>query len=385
MTKSILFSLSYPNDPAAQKIFEHRVVRFFDYSTSNMFSLIIGASVIALVLMKHGTAKQSIFLYYVFTAALAIASYFTCQYAQKKQLNKSHLSIFIKIRVALGCTIGFMYASAVLILPEGNINEGILFLLCIYIVSIAIAIFQYSVIPTYYILYTLSIYIPLICFIFITANQLGPMVLLLIVSSCLMLISKGLKVSKTEINLIEVNLNLQIEAEEHRITRKKLQEMAFYDNLTKVANRHSFEDKAKDVIQTATENNQQLAILFIDLNNFKTINDTFGHEVGDKVLKLVANKIKRNIRSSDTVARFGGDEFVIILEDYKLKQVNKKHIEAIRSTLNESILIDEHVIELRASIGISVFPRDGDNLKQLLLSADSKMYKQKQKRNAALN
>lgn len=377
MTQSSLFSLSYPSDPKNQKVFEHRVVRFFEYSTSNMFGLILGAGFIALVLFIHGAETQSIFQLFSFTTTLAIISFFISQYALRNKLANNQLEKCIKLRVFFGCAIGVMYAFAVLLLPIENIDEGIIFLFCIYIVSIAIAIFQYSVIPTYYILFNTSIFLPLTFFILNTPNDVSMLVIVLLISCMTMFISKGLKVSKTEINLIQVNINLQAEVAEHRITRQKLQEMALYDNLTKVANRYSFEDSARGSILNARDNSQQLALLFIDLNNFKNINDTFGHEVGDKVLVVAANKIKKSIRSSDIVARLGGDEFVVVLADYTLREVKKKLIDSIQSALNENIIIDKHVIELRASIGISIYPQDGDTLKQLLLCADNKMYKQK--------
>ncbi len=295
----------------------------------------------------------------------------------KNKPAKHKLANFLKLRVALGCAIGLMYALAVALLPEKNIEQPILFLLSIYLVSIAIAIFQYSVIPSYYILFNISIFLPLTIFLLSKPNEISAITILLLLSGIILFTNKGLKVSLSEINSIKVNLKLQTEIAEHVITRQKLSEMALYDNLTKVANQNMFEDSAKSSIRKACDNGYQMALLVIDLNGFKQINDKFGHDIGDKVLIEVADSIRKNIRSSDLVARLGGDEFVVILEHYNLGEIKVNLIESIQRSLNKDIDIEGNIVELRASIGTSIYPHDGDNLKTLLQNADVRMYDQK--------
>lgn len=377
MTFQQLFSLSYPTDEKNQEIFQERVSRFFGYSIANMMGLIYGAGLIALVLYIHGAEGNLITFHFLVISAIAIVLMVISIYVVKTTPVKHKLALFLQLRVLLGCSIGFMYALAALLLPEENAEQGILFLLAIYLVSIAIAIFQYSVIPTYYIAFNISIFLPFAIFLIIKPNDVSMMTIILLLSAAVLFISKGVKVSKNEINSIMLNLKLKAEIAEHVVTRQKLREMAMYDNLTKVANRYLFEDSATTSILNARDKGQKIAVLFIDLNNFKRINDHFGHDVGDKVLVEAAERIGRNIRSSDLVARLGGDEFVVVLENYNLDKIKSNLIESITSSLNENIEIDGNLIELRASIGTSIFPFDGDNLESLLNSADSKMYKQK--------
>lgn len=377
MNSSNIFSLLYPRDTGSQHIFHQRVWRFFSYSVSNMLSLILGASLIALVLYIHEAQIKHIALLFFTTSAVAVMVIFISQYVLKAKLEKNLLAVFLQIRVVLGCCIGVLYGLAVFLLPDKNIDVGILFLLSIYLVSIAIAIFQYSIIPTYYISFNLSIFIPLAVGLLNTPNNISSMTLVLLAIGVILFAKKGLKVSQSEIDSIKVNLQLKAEVAEHIITREKLREMALYDNLTKVANRYLFEESATALLSKAHRNKQNVALLYIDLNQFKYINDNFGHDIGDKVLVEATNRIRKNIRSSDLVARIGGDEFVIVLENYHLDKVKVNLIESIQATLNEDIEIDNKVIELRASIGASIYPHDADNLSELLRLADAKMYQQK--------
>ncbi len=377
MNSSNIFSLLYPRDTGSQHIFHQRVWRFFSYSVSNMLSLILGASLIALVLYIHEAQIKHIALLFFTTSAVAVMVIFISQYVLRAKLEKNLLAVFLQIRVVLGCCIGVLYGVAVFLLPDKNIDVGILFLLSIYLVSIAIAIFQYSIIPTYYISFNLSIFIPLAVGLLNTPNNISSMTLVLLAIGVILFAKKGLKVSQSEIDSIKVNLQLKAEVAEHIITREKLREMALYDNLTKVANRYLFEESATALLSKAHRNKQNVALLYIDLNQFKYINDNFGHDIGDKVLVEATNRIRKNIRSSDLVARIGGDEFVIVLENYHLDKVKVNLIESIQATLNEDIEIDNKVIELRASIGASIYPHDADNLSELLRLADAKMYQQK--------
>lgn len=377
MTFPYLFSLSYPVDAENQEIFRQRTFRFFRYSISNMMGLIYGAGLISLVLFTHGAEQKYIALFFFMTSAIAIVLIIVSRHVLINNPTKHKLAIFLRLRIALGCLIGLMYALAVFLLPAENIEQGILFLLAIYLVSIAIAIFQYSIIPTYYILFNFSIFLPLTVFLLYNPNEISTITVILLFSGTILFTSKGLKVSISEINSIKVNINLQAEIAEHIITRQKLREMALYDNLTKVANRNLFEDSATASILNARKNGQKIALLFIDLNNFKQINDQFGHDIGDKILIETAESIRRNIRTSDLVARIGGDEFVVILENYNLSKIKANLIESIQCSLNKNIEIDGDIVELRASIGTSIYPDDGDNLLTLLKNADMRMYNQK--------
>jgi len=150
--------------------------------------------------------------------------------------------------------------------------------------------------------------------------------------------------------------------------------LAHYDMLTGLANRVLLTDRLQQAIKKAIRYKTKLALFFIDINKFKTINDSLGHHVGDKVLKEIAKRLKGTIREEDTIARFGGDEFIILLENTKNVSVLK---EKIQSTFKEAIYIDEHALNITCSIGVSIYPDDADTIDKLLKDADRKMYSNK--------
>jgi diguanylate cyclase (GGDEF)-like protein len=160
-------------------------------------------------------------------------------------------------------------------------------------------------------------------------------------------------------------LNKRKDAMEHRAT---------HDALTGAPNRAMFEDLMQFALASARRNSTQLAILFIDLDHFKQVNDSYGHAAGDAALIEVVVRINQTVRENDIVARLSGDEFVVLLQqvenDDQVKTVAQKLIDA----LNEPIEHEAHVLGIGASIGISLFPRDGDVTETLLHNADVAMY-----------
>ena len=167
------------------------------------------------------------------------------------------------------------------------------------------------------------------------------------------------------------NITAQHRAEE------MLRRQAQHDPLTDLPNRILFNARLEQAIGRADRISGQLAVLFIDLDGFKQVNDAFGHEAGDQVLKDVANKLIENVRRSDTLARIGGDEFVLLIEDFQsLEQVRSladKVVESI-SSLHTPVL---QKVRISASIGISLYPDHGIDSRTLLVRADEAMYEAK--------
>ncbi len=161
-------------------------------------------------------------------------------------------------------------------------------------------------------------------------------------------------------------------------TQERLQYMAQHDALTELPNRLLLLDRLKQSLARARWHQRLVAILFIDLDRFKTINDTLGHEAGDRLLQLLAERFNRAVREGDTVARFGGDEFVILLDDVATEQdvgmVAQKVLDALAAPFN----IENQGLYITASIGVSLFPGDGEDSGALLKNADVAMYRAKE-------
>ncbi len=151
----------------------------------------------------------------------------------------------------------------------------------------------------------------------------------------------------------------------------------YYDTLTGLPNLSIFEINVEKAIASARRRNRNLAILFIDIDRFKFINDTYGHIVGDKLIQKVANILQNCIRVDDFITRKGGDEFIILLNDLAKKEDIHYVIEKIFSYFEDPLEIDSQKIPITLSIGVSIFPDDGESVKDLILKADHVMYNSK--------
>jgi diguanylate cyclase (GGDEF)-like protein/PAS domain S-box-containing protein len=162
-----------------------------------------------------------------------------------------------------------------------------------------------------------------------------------------------------------------------------LQFVAKHDALTKLSNRIMFQDRLELAVARAKRNGSRLAVMFIDMDRFKVINDTLGHEAGDTLLREVAKRLTGTLRTSDTVARLGGDEFVVLLEEVSKPVYVGGVAQKLIDSLGASFLISGQEYHITASIGISTYPDDSDDIQTLLKNADIAMYRAKEQgRNA---
>ena len=166
---------------------------------------------------------------------------------------------------------------------------------------------------------------------------------------------------------------------------KQASDMAQYDALTGLLNRTAFEQKLSLALEEAREKTTLLAVLFVDLDRFKAVNDTFGHEMGDELLKSIARTLRANVRQQDLVARLGGDEFTIALTNLRERESAAAIAKKLVEMLNSPFEIDGKVLSISASVGIAIYPRDGEDVETLTQSADNAMYQVKEAGKNAFN
>lgn len=167
---------------------------------------------------------------------------------------------------------------------------------------------------------------------------------------------------------------------ERKQLHARLKHMAQYDSLTGLPNRGLLYDRLKMALARTRREQGHMSVLYLDLNNFKQVNDSLGHAAGDELLQEVANRLKQCVRDLDTVARMGGDEFVVLLENIRLPEQASNMTKKIRSAISQPIKLEGCSLCVLPSIGIALYPDHGDEAQQLLRHADEAMYFEKKNR-----
>jgi diguanylate cyclase (GGDEF)-like protein/PAS domain S-box-containing protein len=174
--------------------------------------------------------------------------------------------------------------------------------------------------------------------------------------------------------LAGANALLEAEIVERRQAEARVHHMAYHDNLTGLPNRALLSDRLDRAMMTAERTDRKLAVMFIDLDRFKTINDSLGHQTGDHLLKEVAGRLCRAVRASDTVARLGGDEFVVLVPGIRNADECNRVAEKIIDALASPFPFEGRLLHITPSIGICVYPDDGGDVETLMRHADAAMY-----------
>jgi len=194
----------------------------------------------------------------------------------------------------------------------------------------------------------------------------------------------GLRVGSTGGTLDDLPVSRRDEvgeiAAEIAFLHDRIVDLANRDPLTGISTRRPFQDRLSHALERAARYGHSVAILFIDLDEFKPINDTYGHAAGDAVLKAVAHRLAQTLRKSDSLARVGGDEFAILLETPVNRASAAIVIDKVRDSIRHPIVFENHQLEVGASIGLAVYPEDGQDLETLIAAADKAMYASKPKR-----
>lgn len=202
-----------------------------------------------------------------------------------------------------------------------------------------------------------------------------------------------------DIFLVRININT-VKDEEGEIIRyisvfsditdlwqkdESLKHLAFYDALTDLPNRTLLMERLSQKIISSKRRGNKLAVLFLDLDGFKLINDTFGHNIGDELLKVISKRLLKLVRQSDIVARLGGDEFIFVVDNPKNEEEVSAFAERIIGAINETIKIDENNLQISSSVGMAIFPEDAKTSVELIEKADQAMYKSKASKESSIH
>ena len=171
---------------------------------------------------------------------------------------------------------------------------------------------------------------------------------------------------------------VSMDVSEQAASQQMIERLAYYDSLTSLPNRALFKDRLHKAILQAERYENRLCVMFLDLDHFKLINDTLGHNVGDELLKSVALRLSSILRAVDTISRVGGDEFIILLPLINKKEDAKEVAQKIVNAMKENWMIHSHQLHITTSVGISLFPDDSSDMETLIAHADTAMYHSKE-------
>jgi diguanylate cyclase (GGDEF)-like protein/PAS domain S-box-containing protein len=162
-----------------------------------------------------------------------------------------------------------------------------------------------------------------------------------------------------------------------RLAEDRIRRLAYFDPLTNLPNRQLFSERMRHALQRAQRHGLLVALLFLDLDQFKYVNDTLGHQIGDRLLAEVGKRLSGLMRAEDSVARMGGDEFTVILEQLNASDDARLVAQKVLDAVSQPMMIDDHALQVSASIGVSLFPDDGQDEETLVKNADVAMYRAK--------
>ena len=284
-------------------------------------------------------------------------------YHYSPQFTKLHFSLFI-----LGLTlIAILWGIAgSLLMPKDNLLQQTLIIIVLAgITAGGTQLFQGSNIASY--IYLIFSLLPLCIWL---ASQGGATYNLLSLATFVYLLYM-LMVARRNYQLLFTFYHLYYKNES---LVRRIQKIAYHDVLTGLANRKQLEDSFKFALSFAKRHQKLLAVIFMDLDRFKTINDTLGHEAGDFLLITFAQRLQSIIRDSDIIARLGGDEIIIIITELSDLETVSLIAKNILAKISEPMLIKNRTVQITASMGISIYPKDGQELKFLMSNADKALY-----------
>jgi diguanylate cyclase (GGDEF)-like protein len=255
------------------------------------------------------------------------------------------------------------------LLPNTGMSHQLLILLILAGITSGAVAFIAGILAAAY-LYLVCALAPLIVFYLVLESRPDYLMALAIIIYLGFLMVQSRRIN----NMLHNGLLLQFELNE---AKSQLEVTATHDALTKIANRHLFHTKFTEAIEKAKRKNGKVALLYLDLNKFKSINDRYGHHTGDKALLVFVERLKSVFKETHTIARLGGDEFAVIVDDIIQDSDVKTIVTQAQAMLEKPATINDQQLDVCASIGYSIFPTDGQDVETLLKIADDAMYRAK--------
>lgn len=328
-----------------------------------------------MILNSTDAPNEGILLWFTFLVLFALLTGYVEKSYYDQQLTIENASRWVYKRIFAGSLIGLMYGLSPFLFSQYLGIQEEMFIFIVLSAMVTVAIVGYSVMPYHYTSLNTLTMTPLTFYFFSYQDSLHIVLALTALIWQFLLLSKGWLVSKSTINGIRLNEQLKDEIKHHEQTKEKLQILATHDTLTGIPNRRLLMENLERMFSQALRKQEKVILMFLDLDNFKEINDNYGHAEGDFLLQEVAERLKHHIRKSDTLARIGGDEFVLgFVESDDIDILTNRIIDSISEPIT---LQNGDSVQIGVSIGVSQFPNDGETPEDLIKASDDRMYASK--------
>lgn len=360
------------NSSLEERVYLERVKLFFGNGVKNAVSALLGGVFVVLILNAAGAPLEMMTYWYVLLAFFAVVTAFIEQ--RYTHLNKSldEVNRWVTLRSGSGMFIAIFYGVTPFVFHSYMGLQEEMFLFIVLSAITTISIVSYSTMPFYYTTLSLLSMTPLSFYFLLHLDKIHIILALTALIWQFLLLSKAWVVSKAAINAIRLSEKLQDEIKEHEATKVKLQELATHDTLTGLPNRLLLMQTLDSMLAIAQRNGHKIIVMFLDLDGFKEVNDSYGHEAGDFVLIEVANRLRSLVRKSDTLARMGGDEFILgFMKSDEVEFLANRIVNAIAKPV---MLPNGALASIGASIGVALYGDDGATPEELLKVADDRMY-----------
>lgn len=346
-----------------------------------MASLLLGALLIAFVLFEGRAQPISIALWLASTILVIGVTVRFEQHVKRGGVTAENCRYLMRQKFILGGAVSLLYGVAAFLLPSNVAAEYNLFMFGILATTVTLCTLAFAVIPNFYLIVAAATLMPFTLHL-LTQYVSHPSTLYFLFTNGVLIWQvlmwqKAKLVSTTAIKVITLQQHLHKRIKQHKQDQKVIQHMAYHDTLTELANRRYFEEVFARSLNLASRNHSKFTLLSLDLNDFKPVNDRYGHAMGDALLKAVATRLLANIRTSDFCARMGGDEFSILIENVNDAGIACEVAQQIKHALAQPFVLPEISIQISASIGCATYPDEGITMDDLCLVADRKMYREK--------
>lgn len=369
---------------ATRQLLEAALVDYvYQQNSIGLLTSLVCATVLAVVVFPN-VEKNTIFIWYAFFVLVTLLRYMAV-ISYKKNKEKVRITLWRNLFIvgALLGGINWGLSGSMLLVSETTFQLTVQILIIAGITAGAVPLYAGIIVSA--ILFLVTTLLPLI--IYLLFMKMSTFFLLGITISAYLVYLIMLSIKQH--NLIRESIGLRYENEglvrdllnakkQLEGINQKLHQAATHDPLTNLANRNLFEESLEQAINRAERQKKILALLYIDLDGFKQINDHYGHAMGDILLLSVVQRLKNNLRAIDITARLGGDEFVAILEDIQRRENVVPIVKNLMQALNEPYMLAQVKVSIGVSIGISFYPLDGYDVESLLRNADNAMYHVKQ-------